>query len=151
MALCIAAERPHNAAFQPAPYAVVRYRPGPRTGVARRQAPRLHHYPGAGCPHPGKVNEVAMSGNVLQTWTPAWLLLAVMAIAAVPVGGRHRVGSLSPQRVLASSAAVDYCAAPMRVVVPRRNRAGRPPGSRDGAAVLLVLLAQGARNGSVSR
>jgi hypothetical protein len=100
---------------------------------------------------PGEVNEGAMSGNVLQTRTPAWLLLTVLLIAGVTTTARHRVGAGNAERLFESAERVEYCAAPARAVTRRRAEVGHRADSRNTTAMLLVLLAQGARRGGLSR
>jgi hypothetical protein len=89
-----------------------------------------------------ETSEGTMRGNVLQTWTPAWLVLtAVLAIGAV-TKGRYRMDGTEARRLVELSSRVPYCAA------PAASLSGRQPGSSHvvstprAAAMLLMVMAR---------
>jgi hypothetical protein len=90
-----------------------------------------------------------MRGNVLQTWTPAWLLLATLLMAGATTTGRYRGGTVDVRRVLDSP--IEYCAAPAPAAFGRRAEIGHQASPRRAAAVLVMLLAQHGRFGGLSR
>jgi len=84
-----------------------------------------------------------MRENVLQTWSPAWLVLTALLMVGASTSGRYRMDIDDAQRTIESSTAA-YCAAPAALGYASEIVTGRRAHPRA-AAMLLVLAAQRGR------
>ncbi len=89
-----------------------------------------------------------MRENVLQTWTPAWLVLAALLMVGASASARYRTAD-DPPRMIEPSSGVAYCAAPALAAV-RQIRVARPLSPRT-AAMLLVLATGRGRIAGLAR
>src|SRR5262249_38612743 len=90
------------------------------------------------------VNEGAMRGNVLQTWTPTLLFLTVLITATAPAG-RYRTGKTGGPRLFESASPAECCARPAPMPAARRVENGQRVSPRQTAAMLVMLMGQHGR------
>ncbi len=92
-----------------------------------------------------------MRGNVLQMWTPASLLLTALLMVGAQATGRYHVDASAALPAVASPVSIAEHVSLPRVPFRRRPEVGHTPSPRGATAMLLVLMAQRARIGSLSR
>jgi hypothetical protein len=79
-----------------------------------------------------------MRRNMLQTWTPAWLLLTALLMVGTAATGGYRAGA-NVGREPAEASLFPYCAVAQYVASGPRTEGVSTTHARTAAAMLLVL------------